>query len=124
MPAPGPPAKPLLDRALYFGFLASLVAVALAALQIQMATSGSVRVGIRLGLGIVLMLMALPLLTNWQQANQRLMAIFFKKFWGVEAPVTRTGRILSRIGRDVLTLIGITWLALGTFELLRGFVDP
>jgi hypothetical protein len=123
-PAPGPPPKPFLDNLLYYVFLISLVAVGLAGLQVQMLTSGSPRVGIRLGLGIALILVAVPLLSNWQRSKERLTARFFKKIWGVDAPVSRSGRVMRKVGNDVMTLIGIIWLALGTFEVLRAFVEP
>jgi hypothetical protein len=123
-PAETFPPKPWLDRILWTGFVLSIIAVCLAALQIQMVTSGSVRVGIRLGLGIVLILMALPLVTNWQHTNQRLVARFFKKFWGLDAATTRSGRAMRGLGKHLLTLVGILWLALGIFELLRAFVNP
>jgi hypothetical protein len=123
-PPPAFPPKPFLDRVLYAGFILSIVAVCLAALQIQMVTTGSVRVGIRLGLGIVLVLMSLPLLTNWEHTKERLVANFLKRFWGIEEPTTRSGRAVRRLGKELLTLVGIAWLALGMFELLRAFVDP
>jgi hypothetical protein len=123
-PAPEPPARPVVDVAIYYVFLLSLVAVGLAALQIQMVTSGTVRVGIRLGLGIVLVLVAVPLLSNWLQAKERLTARIFKRIWGLDAPVSRSGRLMRKVGNDVMTIVGIVFLALGTFELLRAFVDP
>ncbi len=124
-PATGLEPKPMLDRVIWFGFLISLVAVCLVALQIQMVTSGSVRLGIRLALGGILIVTALALLTNWQESKQRLIAIFFRKFWGVEGHETSTGRVVTHIAKDwMLSLVGIVWLALGVFELLRGFVNP
>jgi len=48
----------------------------------------------------------------------------FRRIWGLEEPTTRSGRAMRKIAGDLLTLIGIGWLALGVFELLRAFVDP
>jgi hypothetical protein len=121
---PALPEKPLVDGFLYYLFLVSLVAVALAGLQVQMLTDGTIRSGIRLGLGVILVLMALLLLWNWQQARRRLVTRFFRRIWGLEEATTRTGRFFRSVGGDVMTLIGIAWLALGVFELLRAFVDP
>jgi len=123
--APQPlPRKPIVDRLIYFTFLLSVLAVALAALQVQMVTSGDVRVGIRLVLGGVLILSAIPLLTNWQDTRRRLTNRFFRKLWGLEEPTTRSGRVMRKIAGDLLTLVGIAWLAFGVFEILRAFIDP
>jgi hypothetical protein len=125
-PVTAPPPSPFLDRLLYWGFLLSLVATFLVALNPQMVASGSVRVGIRIAIGVVLLVGALPLLTNWRQSKQRLVGLFFAKFWGLgpDATLSRTGRVIRRVGWEALTLVGIVWLALGVYELLRSVVDP
>jgi hypothetical protein len=32
--------------------------------------------------------------------------------------------VIRRVGWEALTLVGIVWLALGVYELLRSVVDP
>jgi hypothetical protein len=85
-----------------------------------------VRVGIRVAIGVALLVGAVPLLTNWRQSKQRLVGHFFAKFWGLgpDATLSRTGRVIRRVGWEALTLVGIVWLALGVYELLRSVVDP
>jgi hypothetical protein len=42
------------------------------------------------------------------------------KMWGPRGPANRRERFFARALRDVLTLIGIVFLAFGVFELLVG----
>ena len=121
---PAPPPKPFVDRLVYYGFLLSLLAAGLVPLQLQTLASGSVRLGYLLGIGSVLILVAVPILTDWQQSKERLTARIFKKIWGLDAPVSRSGRLMRKIGKDVMTMVGIAWLALGLYEILRAFVNP
>jgi hypothetical protein len=118
-----PPAKPVLDRLLWIGFLIAVVATGLAALNVDMVVSGTAKTVVRLALGGVFIAVALVVLTNWQRASERLVAKLMKKFWGMDHPVTRTGRFMRRIAKDLMTLVGILWLAIGVFEILRGLVN-
>lgn len=121
-PQPPPPSpKPLLDRFLWWGFLVAVVATGLAALNVDAVTSGTTKLVIRLVLGGVFLGVSLLLLTNWQRASERLVAKLMKKFWGMDHPVTRSGRFMRRIAKDLMTLLGILWLAIAVFEILRAF---
>ena len=101
----------------------TIVATALAALNIDMLASGTSKVVVRVVLGGIFLSVSLVLLTNWQRANERLVARLMKKFWGMDHPVTRSGRFMRRIARDLMTLLGIAWLAIGVFEVLRALVN-
>ena len=118
---PPPSPKPLLDRFLWWGFLVAVVATGLAALNVDAVTSGTTKLVIRLVLGGVFLGVSLLLLTNWQRASERLVAKLMKKFWGMDHPVTRSGRFMRRIAKDLMTLLGILWLAIAVFEILRAF---
>ena len=65
----------------------------------------------------------LVLLTNWQRATERLVARLMGEVLGMDHPVTRSGRFMRRIARDLMTLLGIVWLAIGSLEILRAFVN-
>ena len=39
----------------------------------------------------------------------------------MDHPVTRSGRFMRRIAKDLMTLVGILWLAIAVFEILRAF---
>ncbi len=118
-----PPPRPFLDRILYVGFVIAVVATGLAALNIDVVVSEPAKTVVRLVLGGVFVSVSLVVLTNWQRASERLVAKLMKKFWGMDHPVTRTGRFMRRIARDLMTLLGIIWLAIGVFEILRALVN-
>jgi hypothetical protein len=120
---PPPTPRPFVDRVLYVGFVIAVVATALAALNVDMVTSGTAKAVVRLVLGGIFIGVAIVLLTNWQRASERLVAKLMKKFWGMDHPVSRSGRFVRRIAKDVMTLLGIVWLAIGVFEILRAFVN-
>jgi hypothetical protein len=120
---PPPAPKPILDKLLWIGFVIAVVATAVAALNIDTITSGTTQLVIRLVLGGIFVAVSVALLTNWQRANERLVAKLIKKFWGMDHPVTRSGRFVRRIAKDLMTLLGIVWLAIGVFEILRAFVN-
>jgi hypothetical protein len=119
--APPPSPKPMLDRLLWWGFLIAVVATGLAALNIDTVMSGTSKLVLRLALGGIFLGVSLLLLTNWHRASERLVAKLMKKFWGMDHPVTGSGRFMRRIARDLMTLLGIVWLAAAVFEILRAF---
>jgi hypothetical protein len=121
--APPPAARPIVDRLLWWGFLIAVASTAVAALNVDTVTSGTTKVVIRLTLGGVFIFVSLMLLTNWQRANERLVARLMKKFWGMDHPTTRSGRVVRRIARDLMILLGNAWLAIGVFEILRAVVN-
>ena len=108
---------------LYIGFIISVVATGLAGISIDTLAKGTDRVIVRLVLGGIFLAVSLLLLTNWQRARERLVAKLMKKFWGMDHPVTRSGRFMRGIAKDLMTLVGILWLAMGVFEILRALVN-
>ena len=65
---------------------------------------------------------AVALLTNWLHAKERVLTILTRKLWGLEVPRSRMGRFMRSVAKDVLTLLGIVWLAVGVLDLLRAVV--
>jgi hypothetical protein len=114
--------KPFFDRVLWAWFMLALLALALSGLQIQMVFNGSTQTVVRLVLGIPLVLVAILVLTNWQRANERLVARAFKA-WGLEAPTTKSGRFARRFAKDLMTLLGIVLLSVAAFQLLSAVVE-
>ena len=124
-PPPPPPPVPtggVVGRVTFYAFVGSLVAFVLAVLQIDSLFSGSPRTVFRLVLGGVLVLAAVLLTSNWQLATQRLGQRAMTRMWGPRGAVNRRERFVARRIRDVLTLIGIAFLAAGVFEILRATV--
>jgi hypothetical protein len=127
-PVPIQPPPPLrtggiVGKAVFYGFVAGLVAFVLAALNVdQLIAAGNTRLVFRIVLSTILIGEALMLTSNWAQANQRLMQRLLNRVWGPRAAMNRRERIFARAGRDILTLLGILMLALGVFEILRGTV--
>ena len=85
--------------------------------------SGTPKTVFRLVIGGICFLYAGILLTNWNHAKERVLAMMTKKLWGLEHPRTRTGRFMRAVAKDVLTLLAIGWLAVGVLDLLRVVVD-
>jgi hypothetical protein len=73
---------------------------------------------VRLALAAVLSFSALMLLTNWKQGNERIGQRLLNRMWGPRAAVTRRERFVARAVRDVLTLVGIGFLAAAIYQLL------
>jgi hypothetical protein len=116
------PERPRLDRVIWLAFLASLVSLALTGLQIQMLASDGAQKGIRLVLGAGLLLGATLILTNWERANERIVARVFKSLWGIGEPTGRSGRFSRGLVRNGMSLVGIVLLALAAFQILSAFV--
>ena len=85
--------------------------------------SGTPKTVFRLVIGGICFLYAGILLTNWNHAKERVLAMMTKKLWGLEHPRTRTGRFMRAVAKDFLTLLAIGWLAVGVLDLLRVVVD-
>jgi hypothetical protein len=65
------------------------------------------------------MLLEAGLLTsNWKRANERVGQRLLNRMWGMRGAVTRRERAFARLVRDVLTLLGIAFLAAGVFAVL------
>ena len=95
-------------------FLACLVL-----LSFHTVLSGTTKTVFRLVLGGICFSFAAALLTNWLYAKDRILLTLTRKLWGLEEPRTRTGRFMRGVAKDVLTLLAIGWLAVGTLDLLR-----
>jgi len=116
-----PPPNRFLDRLFWIGFIVTIVATCLALLNVDMVTSGTSKTVVRLTLGAIFLLVAIALLTNWMHMKERVLSTLTRKLWGLDQPRTRGGRFMRSVAKDVLTLIGIGWLAVGVFEILRVF---
>jgi len=114
--------RPFFDRLLWIAFMGALLALALTGLQIQMLASGTSATVVRLILGIPPLVVAILVLTNWQRANERLVARAFKA-WGLGAPSTKSGRFTRRFAKDAMTLVGIVLLCVAAFQLLSSVVS-
>ena len=119
-PAPlPPPANRFLDRLFWILFITTLVATCLALLNVDMLTSGTAKSVVRVVLGCIFFVVAIAMLSNWQHSKDRILSVLTRKLWGLEHPTTRMGRFMRGVAKDVLTLVGIGWLAIGVFEVLR-----
>jgi hypothetical protein len=127
VPPPPPPAPArtggLVGKLAFYGLVVSSIAFLLVVLRVEMVLGkGSVRTVFRFVLSVALFGEAYLLLSNWRGANQRLGQRVLTKVWGPRGAVTRRERVFARVVRDVLTLVGIAWLAAGVFELLSATV--
>jgi hypothetical protein len=124
-PAP-PPALPTngpLGWAVFIGFVTALVTLALVALRVEkLFGSHAAALAFRLAAAAILFLEAYLLTSNWQGANQRLGQRLLNRVWGPRGAVTRREKTFARVLRDVLTLIGIAFLAGAVFELLAATI--
>ncbi len=117
-PPPAPATHNITGKALFGFFILSLVTFGLVILHFDDALPhGSKTIG-HLVLGGILLVEAGLLISNWQQSNQRIGQRMLTKMWGPRGPVTRRERFFARGVRDVLTLLGIIFLAAAVFELL------
>ena len=64
-------------------------------------------------------LSAVGIFTNALHAKDRVLTILTRKLWGLEQPTSRIGRFMRGMAKDMLTLLGIAWLAIGVYLLLR-----
>ena len=111
-------------RLVFAGFIGSILAFLLVALRFEtlLGSTHDVKLTIRLVLAAVLFLEAFLVLANWRGANQRLVQRVLNRVWGPRGAMNRREKTFARICRDVLTLVGILWLAAGVFELLTATV--
>jgi hypothetical protein len=128
-PEPPPPPRPantggFVGRLVFAGFVASILAFLLVALRFEtlLGSTHDVKLTIRLVLAAILFLEAFLVLSNWRGANQRLVQRVLNRVWGPRAAMNRREKTFARIIRDVLTLVGILWLAAGVFELLTATI--
>jgi hypothetical protein len=123
-PPPPAPARSggFVGRLVFYGFVISTVLFVLVVVRAEVLLNGTGRAGVQIAIAIVLLAEAGLLLRNWRGANQRLGQRLLTRVWGPRGPVTRGERIFARTVRDLLTLVGIVWLATGVFELLSATV--
>jgi len=125
-PAVAPPAlrtNDLLGRTVFVGFILALLALALAALRVEtLLGSHAARLLFRLAAAVILLVEAYLLTSNWQGANQRLAQRLLNRVWGSRGAVTRREKSFARVLRDLLTLVGIAFLAGAVFELLAATI--
>lgn len=124
-PEPLPPPPPantrgFVGRLVFGGLIASLVAFLLVVLRVEtlLGSTHGAKLTVRLVLAGLLLFEAALVLTNWRGANQRLVQRVLNRVWGPRGAMNRREKTFARICRDLLTLVGIVFLAAGVFELL------
>jgi len=126
-PPPTPPAentRGVVGRLAYFGLIAAAVAFVLVLLRIEtlIGSGSNAKLIFRLVLAGLLFLEAILLVTNWRGANQRLVQRVLTKMWGPRAAMNRREKSFARICRDLMTFVGIAFLAAAVFELLSATI--
>jgi hypothetical protein len=128
-PEPLPPPPPaniggFVGQLVFAGLVVSLFAFLLVVLRFEtlLGSTHDAKLTIRLVLAGVLFLEAFLLLSNWRGANQRLVQRLLNRMWGPRGAMNRREKTFARICRDLLTLVGIIWLAAAVFELLTATV--
>jgi hypothetical protein len=119
---PAPPPNRLLDRLFWFAFIVTIVAMCLALLNVQMLASGTAEDIVRLVLGVIFLVVASAMLLNVGHMKDRILTTLTLKLWGLGHPTTRMGRFMRGAAKDVLTLLGIGWLTIATYEILTALV--
>jgi hypothetical protein len=125
-PPPPPPPAPTSDlfgRATLATLVAAIVCLVLVLVHAADSIPGTTRTVVRLVLGFVLLLEAALLTSNWNRSNERTGQRLLTRVWGPRGADNRRERTFARIVRDVLTLIGIIFLAAGVFAVLTAFVN-
>jgi hypothetical protein len=117
-----PPPSRFLDRLFWFAFIVTIVAMCLALLNVQMLTSGTAEDLVRLVLGVIFLVVATTMLLNVGHSKDRILTTLTTKLWGLGHPTTRMGRFMRAVAKDVLTLLGIAWLTIATYEILTAVV--
>lgn len=126
MPAAPPPPPPppavrttgLFAKTTFGLFVVSLVGLAFAALRADTLFPGSGETAARSVVAVVLLIEGYLLCSNWRLANQRLVQRVLNRVWGPRGAMTRREKAFARVLRDVLTLLGIAFLAGGVYEIL------
>ena len=122
-PPPPPPPPPVethtfVARWMFRFFVASLVILGLSLLHVDQLLPGTGQKIVRFSLAAVLSFSALILLTNWHQGNERIGQRLLTRMWGPRGAVTIRERFFARAVLDVLTLLGIGFLAAAVYQLL------
>jgi hypothetical protein len=123
-PPPPPPAKTrtFTGKAIFVYFVASIVVLVLTFLRAaDDIPTGAQRI-VRLCFSAILLFEAFLLLTNWQQANERIGQRLLTRMWGDRGPANKRERAVARVVKDGLTLLGIAFLAGGVYSGIVAFV--
>jgi hypothetical protein len=124
-PPPPPPPVPtggLVGTAVFYAFIVGVGALLLVLLKVASLVHGTPQLVARLTLGGLLLVEAVFLTSNWQLANQRIGQRVLNRIWGPRGAANRRERFIANRVRDVLTLVGIAFLAAGVFEILNAFI--
>ena len=128
-PEPLPPPPPantggFVGRLVFAGLMASLIAFLLVVLRFEtlLGSTHTVKLTVRLVLAGILFFEAFLILSNWRGANQRLVQRLLNRVWGPRGAMNRREKTFARVCRDLLTLVGIIWLAAAVFELLTATI--
>jgi hypothetical protein len=123
-PPPLPPPPPaetttFAGRWLFRLFVASLVVLGLSVLHFaDLVPGATAEKVVRLVLAGLLALEAFVLITNWRQGNERVGQRLLNRMWGPRGPANKREKVVARVVRDVLTLIGILFVAAAVYQLL------
>ena len=124
-PEPLPPPPPantrgFVGRLVFAGLVASVIAFLLVVLRIEtlLGSTHDAKLAFRLVLAGLLLAESALVLSNWRGANQRLVQRVLNRVWGPRGAMNRREKTFARICMDLLTLVGIIFLAAGVFELL------
>jgi hypothetical protein len=117
-PPPPVPTESLLGRIAFFTFVGCLVILGLTLLHLDELVPGEAQKILRLVLASVLFAGAVMLLTNWHEMRERIGQRLLNHLWGRRSAVNRREKTFARILREVLTLVGIAFLAAAVYQLL------
>jgi hypothetical protein len=122
VPPPPPPAAVRTDGVFattaFRLFVVGLVILGITVLHFTDLVPSQGRTIVRLVLAAVMALDAFLLISNWQRANERVGQRLLTRMWGARGPMNRRERAFARALRDVLTLVGIGFLAAAVFQVL------
>jgi hypothetical protein len=124
LPPPPPVATAnLIGKAMFGLFVVALVILGATILHfvdlVPGSSKGSPERVTRLVLAAILFTEGYFLVSNWRKANERIGQRLLNRMFGMQrGAVTRREKFFARGVRDVLTLVGIGFLAGGVFDLL------
>jgi hypothetical protein len=115
-----PKREPFTETLVYYGWIASLAALALVILNVDLVLdAGAPRSVLRLSLGSILLVEGAVLLGDWGQARAHVIRRARRRH-ASRRPGRRWSGALWSLG---LTLAGLVFLGAGVFDLLRGALD-
>jgi hypothetical protein len=117
-PAPAPVTHNIGGKTLFGLFVLSLVLLGLLFLHGDDSLPKGTRTIGHLVVAGIMFLEAGLLISNWRQSNERIGQRMLNKMWGRRGAMTKRERFFARGVRDVLTLVGIIFLAAGVYQLL------